>query len=146
MVCIDTPPHFATPDQPWMQKCWVICSWRQRPQVGQGELDGVLDEAVDPQPVVGEVPVEQGGVLRRVGVLAVVPEVGRDVFSPYSPGVASSCSKSRCTGPISAKPTRCTTRGWRNVNGVAATQPTTTTTIEAAKTAKPTQSVASRPA
>ena len=51
-------------------------------------------------------------------------------FSPYSPGVASSCSKSRCTGPISAKPTRCTTRGWRNVNGVAATQPTTTTTIE----------------
>ena len=27
MVCIDTPPHLAMPDQPWMQKCWVICSW-----------------------------------------------------------------------------------------------------------------------
>jgi len=27
MVCIDTPLHLATPDQAWMQKCWVICSW-----------------------------------------------------------------------------------------------------------------------
>ena len=30
MVCMETPPHLATPDQPWMQKCWVICSWRGR--------------------------------------------------------------------------------------------------------------------
>ena len=27
---MDTPPHLAMPDQPWMQKCWVICSWRGR--------------------------------------------------------------------------------------------------------------------
>ena len=67
-------------------------------------------------------------------------------FSLYWPGVASRCSNSRCAGPISAKPTRCTTRGCRSVNGVAATQPTTTTTIDAAKITKPTQSVASRPA
>ena len=26
MVFMETPPHFATPDQPWMQKCCVICS------------------------------------------------------------------------------------------------------------------------
>ena len=80
MVCIDTPPHLATPDQPWMQKCWVICSWcGKAAQLREVELDGVVDQAVDPQPVVGEVAVEQRLVLVGVGVLAVVPEVRRDV-------------------------------------------------------------------
>ena len=66
--------------------------------------------------------------------------------SEYSPGVASRCSNSRYTGPISAYPARCTTRGWRSVNGVAATHPTTTTTIDAANTMNPTQLWSSRPA
>ncbi len=81
MVCIETPPHLAMPDHPWMQKCWVICSWcGKRSQLRQVELDGVLDETVDPQPVVGEVAVEQRLVLIGVGVLPVVPEVRRDVL------------------------------------------------------------------
>ena len=80
MVCIDTPPHLAIPDQPWMQKCWVICSWCGSAQLGQGEVDGVVDQSVDAQPIVGEVAVEQRLVLVGVGVLPVVPEVGRDVF------------------------------------------------------------------
>jgi hypothetical protein len=33
--------------------------------------------------------------------------------------VASTCSNSRCSGPTSANPTRCTTRGRRSVAGVA---------------------------
>ena len=40
----------------------------------------MVDEAVDPQPVVDEGAVEQGGVLGGVGVDAVVPEVRRDVI------------------------------------------------------------------
>jgi hypothetical protein len=80
MVCIDTPPHLAMPDHPWMQKCWVICSWWGSAQLGQVEFDGVVDQAVDPQPVVGEVALEQRRVLHGVGVLAVVPEVGGDVL------------------------------------------------------------------
>jgi hypothetical protein len=49
--------------------------------VGEGaelrevELDGILGEAVDSQPVAGEVAVEQRFVFVGVGVLAVVPEV-----------------------------------------------------------------------
>ena len=61
-------------------------------------------------------------------------------FSVYSPGLATTCSNSRWTGPIWAYPTRCTTRGWRRLNGVAATQPMVHTTIAAAKIPKPTQS------
>ena len=48
-------------------------------QLDQVEVDGVLDEAAGVEPVVGEVGVEEGLVLRGVGVLAVVPEVRRDV-------------------------------------------------------------------
>jgi hypothetical protein len=44
-----------------------------------------------------------------------------------------------CAGPTSANPTRCTTRGWRSVNGVVATQATMHSTIDTAKTAKPIQ-------
>ncbi|HXD24709.1 MAG TPA: hypothetical protein VN609_02175 [Propionibacteriaceae bacterium] len=50
------------------------------------DVDGVLDQAVDPQPVVGEIAVEQRFVLFGVGVLAVVPEVGRDVLLVVLPG------------------------------------------------------------
>ena len=48
-------------------------------QLDQVEVDGVLDEAAGVEPVVGEVGVEERLVLRGVGVLAVVPEVRRDV-------------------------------------------------------------------
>ena len=64
-----------------MQKCWVICSWWGSAfSCSRVEVDGVLDQAVDPQPVVDEVAVEQRLVLVGVGVLAVVPEIGRDVL------------------------------------------------------------------
>jgi hypothetical protein len=56
------------------------------PQVREVDVDGVLDQAVDPQPVVGEIAVEQRFVLFGVGVLAVVPEVGRDVLLVVLPG------------------------------------------------------------
>ena len=80
IVCIETPPHFAIPDQPWMQKCCVICSWwGKRPQLREVELDGIADEAVDAQPIVDEVAVEERLVLVGVRVLAVVPEVRGDV-------------------------------------------------------------------
>jgi len=45
-----------------------------------------------------------------------------------------------------AWPTRCTTRGWRIVNGVAATHPAMTTTIDAANSQNPTQLSSVRPA
>ena len=48
-------------------------------QVGEGQLDRVVDEARDLQPVVGEPGVAQPQVLRGVRVTAVVPEVRRDV-------------------------------------------------------------------
>ena len=66
--------------------------------------------------------------------------------SEYSPGLASTCSNSRCSGPMRAKPTRCTNRGRRMVSGVAATHATATTTMEAAKTPNPTQLPESRAA
>jgi len=49
----------------------------QRPELDEVELDRVVDQTVDPQPVVGEVAGEQGLVLGGVGVLPVVPEVGK---------------------------------------------------------------------
>jgi hypothetical protein len=45
-----------------------------------------------------------------------------------------------------AWPTRCTIRGWRMVNGVAATHPATTTTIDALKSQNPAQLWPVRPA
>jgi hypothetical protein len=49
------------------------------PAADEVELDGSLDEAVDAQPVVDEVAVEERLVLVGVGALAVVPEIRRDV-------------------------------------------------------------------
>ena len=52
---------------------------RQCAQLRKVELDGVGDQSVDPQSVVGEVAVKQRLVLVGVRVLPVVPEVRRDV-------------------------------------------------------------------
>ena len=104
MVCIDTPPHLAMPDQPWMQKCWVICSWcGSARSCGEVELDRVVDQAVDPQPVVGEARRRAARCTRRSrGTAPLCQKYGEMSFSVYWPGLASRCSNSRCAGPISA--------------------------------------------
>ena len=117
----------------------------QRAQLREVELDGILDEAVDPQPVVGEVAVEERVVLVGVGVLAVVPEVRRDVCFAVLARLGIDVLEEVLRGPMSAYPTRCTTRGWRSVNGVAATQPAMTTTIDARKSQSPSQPWSLRP-
>ena len=52
---------------------------RWRPEIGEAELDGAVDQAVHAQPVIVEVALLQRRVLRGVGVDAVVPGVGADV-------------------------------------------------------------------
>ena len=51
----------------------------QGPQLHEIELDGIGDEAVDAQPVVGEAAVEERLVFVGVRVLAVMPEVRGNV-------------------------------------------------------------------
>jgi hypothetical protein len=62
-----------------MQKCWVICSWYGRTELREREIHGIVDQPVNPKPVVGEVVIEQRHVLVGVGILPVVPEIGGDV-------------------------------------------------------------------
>ena len=52
---------------------------RQRTQLREREVDGVLDQPLDPKPATGEVIGEQGSVFLGVGLLPVAPEVRRDV-------------------------------------------------------------------
>ena len=64
-----------------MQKCWVICSCSgSAPEVSQVQFHRVLDQSVDPQPVVDEVAGQKSLVLLGFGVLPVVPEVRGDVL------------------------------------------------------------------
>ena len=118
---------------------------RQRAQLLEREVDGVVDQPADPKPAIHEVCGEQGCVLLGVGEFPVAPEIRRDVALGVDAGRRIDVLEQPRTGPISANPTRCTTRGCRNVSGVAATQPTMSTTIESAKTVKPIQLSSSRP-
>lgn len=77
----------------------------------QAEFDGVVDQAADLEPPVGEAGIEDCAVLIGLWDRAVVPEVRLISASLYSPGVASTCSSSRWNGPIRANPSRCTSRG-----------------------------------
>lgn len=80
------------------------------------------------------------------GSIPLCQKYGEMCFSLNAPGCGLAKPSSRCSGPINANPTRCTTRGCRNVNGVAATQPMVVTTIAAAKHQKPSQLSSSRAA
>jgi hypothetical protein len=66
--------------------------------------------------------------------------------SVYWPGVTCTFSKRRWNGPTRALPTRCTTRGWRSVNGLAAIHAATTTAMATAKITKPSAPLLSRAA
>ena len=70
---------------------------RERPQLGQGEIDRIVDEPGDAQPVRSKVGVEQFLVFIGVGVLAVVPEVRRDVLL----GVLTRCRVHMFEEPLS---------------------------------------------
>src|SRR5581483_5874247 len=118
---------------------------RHRTQFVEREVARVGDEAVHVQAVVREARVDEPPELVRVGHAPVQPEVGRDVGSVYWRGLGSMCSNRPCTGPVTVAPTRCTTRGWRNVNGVAAIHAATTIAIHTTYNPKPAQLLVSLP-
>jgi hypothetical protein len=118
---------------------------RQRTQLRERKVDGILDQPADLKPGTVEISGEQGSLLLGVGKRPLRQKYGEMSRSVYLPAAESTCSNNRWAGPISANPTRCTMRGCRNVNGVAATQPTMATTIVSAKTVKPIQLSSSRP-
>src|SRR4051812_28756151 len=141
------PSHFATPDHPWMQKCWVICSW-----YGSARTCSIVSStgfATRPWTRSRYSAKPESKSCRYSsdrGYAPLCQKYGEMSCSEYSPGFVSTCSNSRWTGPISAKPSRCTDLGRRSVTGVAATQATATITIDAANTTKPTHEPESRAA
>jgi hypothetical protein len=52
----------------------------KRPELGEAQLHGALDQAVDPEAVVGEAGVEQPPVPVGLGEGAVEPEIRGDVL------------------------------------------------------------------
>ena len=67
----------------------LLVVW-QRPQLLEAELYRILDEAVDAEAIAREMAVEQRAVPRALWVLAVVPEIRRDVVLGGSGAFGSS--------------------------------------------------------
>ena len=74
----------------------------QRPYLGQAELDRLPDQAVDAEAVVGEAGVEEPPVPLGLGNAPLSQKYVATSFSEYSPGLVSTCSNSRCGGPMRA--------------------------------------------
>src|SRR3954463_13712576 len=111
---------------------------RERVDLLYGQLDGVLHEAVDAKPILGETRVEDLPVFVGPRVRAVVPEVRRDVLFRILPGLRIDVLEQSLDGTDQreAEPLHRSRTSKRD--GGRASQATATITIDAANTTKPT--------